>query len=250
MIAELKAEVRKLFTIRSTYIIFAVVLALELLLAFLIYGIRAHPADLHNTQTLASDAAQAIHELSLFSALIALLLVTHEFRYNTISYSLTLTNSRSKVLAAKIIVMSIFAVLFTLITGALSPLLSLLGMNLNHLHLVAQSIPYHSMIWRGLFYGWGYTMVGLLFGALIRNQIGAIVTLFIVPGTVEGLLSLLLKQNIQFLPFSALNIVIGTGSGLGVTTTITVVQAALVFGGYLVFGWIVAWVLFLRRDAS
>jgi ABC-type transport system involved in multi-copper enzyme maturation permease subunit len=249
MIAELKAEVRKLVTIRSTYIIIAVVLALEVFLAFFISGVRAHPDALHNPQTLASDAGLAIHTLSLFCALIAVLLLTHEFRYNTISYSLTLSNSRSKVLAAKIIVMSVFAVCFTLITGALSPLLAILGMNVNHLHLVAQSIPYHSILWRGLFYGWGYTMAGLVIATLVRNQIGAIVTLFIVPGTVEGLLSLLLKQNIQYLPFSALNVVIGSGSGLGVTTTITQAQAALVFSAYLVVGWIVAWVLFLRRDA-
>ena len=250
MIAELKAEVRKLVTIRSTYVIIGVALALEVFLGFFVSGIRAQVGALHDPQTLASDAGLAVHTLSLFSALIAVLLLTHEFRYNTISYSLTLSNSRSKVLAAKIIVMSVFAVCFTLITGALSPTLAILGMNVNHLHLVAQSIPYHSILWRGLFFGWGYTMVGLLFGALIRNQIGAIVTLFIVPGTVEGLLSLLLKQNIQYLPFSALNIIIGTGSGLGVITTITKFQAVLVFSAYLVVGWIVAWVLFLRRDAS
>jgi ABC-2 type transport system permease protein len=250
MIAELKAEVRKLVTIRSTYVILAVVLLLELLLGFLISGIKAHPDALHSTDTLASIAGDAIHSLSLFSALIAVLLMTHEFRYNTISYSLTLSNSRSKVLAAKIIVMTVFAVIFTLITGVLAPLLAALGMSVNHLHLVAQTIPYHQILWRGLFFGWGYTMAGLLFGVLIRNQIGAIVTLFIVPGTVEGLLSLLLKQNIQYLPFSALNVVIGSGSGLGVTTTISHFQGALVFSGYLLVGWIVAWILFLRRDAA
>jgi hypothetical protein len=153
------------------------------------------------------------------------------------------------VLAAKIIVISVFAVVFTIIAGVLSPLLALWGMNAHHLHLVAQSIPYRSLLWRGLFYGWGYSMAGLVLSTLIRNQIGAIVTLFIVPGTVEGLLMLLLKQNVQYLPFSALNVVIGAGEGAA-RSTISPSRAALVFGVYLVVGWIVAWFLFLRRDAA
>ena len=91
-------------------------------------------------------------------------------------------------------------------------------------------------------------MAGLLIAALVRNQVGAIITLFIVPDTVEGLLSLLLKKNAVYLPFSSIHAVIG--QGLNYNNSITAGHAALLFSGYLIIGWLIVWVLFLRRDAN
>jgi ABC-2 type transport system permease protein len=249
MIAALKAEVLKVLTIRSTYVIVGITLALEIFVTFYISGWQTNQVALHQSDLLASGTAQTVHALSLLTALIGLFLVTHEFRYNTAAYSLTLSNNRSKVLAAKIIVVSVVAVLLTLLIATLSPLLSLLGIQAHHLHLATQSIPYKDLLWRCLFYGWGYSMAGLVIAALVRNQIGALVTLFIVPGTIEGLLMLWLKHHVVYLPFSALNIIIGHGQGI-YPNAITPFHAALVFSGWLVGGLVVAWVLFLRRDAA
>jgi ABC-type transport system involved in multi-copper enzyme maturation permease subunit len=248
MIAELKAEVRKLFTIRSTYVIIGIALALEFFLAFFISGWRADAPTLHNPGTFTAAIQGAIRLLSIFSALIALLLMTHEFRYNTVAYSLTLSNNRSKLLAAKIIVLSIFALIFTAITATLSPLLTSWGMHAHNLHLVAQTITYSSIVWRGLLYGWGYTMVGLVLAVIIRNQIGTIVTLFIVPGTVEAILMLWLKQHVVYLPFTALSSILGGNDQGTYQNSISHFHAALVFGAYLLVSWIVAWVLFIRND--
>jgi ABC-2 type transport system permease protein len=249
MMSNLKAEFRKVFSVRSTYVILLIVLALEILFAFYVSGWRINSQDLHNPTTLSNDITSAVATVSIFAALIATLLMTHEYRYNTIMYSLTLSKSRSRVLLAKILVISAFAIIFTFIAGALSPLLSILGIHAHHLKLVPQTIPYGSLVWHSLFYGWGYAMAGLLIAALIRNQIGAIVTLFIAPDTVEGVLSLLLKKNTVYLPFSSLHTVIGQGMGTYINS-ITPTHAAMVFMGYLVGGWLIAWILFLRRDAN
>jgi len=249
MIPTLKAELRKLLTVRTTYGFLGFALVLELFLGFFINGWRADPLTLRDPGTLANDFAGAVHLLSLLAAIVGILLFTHEFRHNTIAYTLTLANSRSKVLASKIIVVSVMAIIFTLVSGALAPILSMWGMHLHHLHLVTQSIPYGSLLWKGLFYGWGYTMAGLLIATLVRNQIGAIVTLFIVPGTIEGLLMLWIKHNVVYLPFSALNSILGRGMA-AYPNAITPFHAVLVFSGWLISGWIVAWILFIRRDAT
>jgi ABC-2 type transport system permease protein len=249
MTTNLKAELRKVFSIRSTYVILAFVLLIELLFAFYGSGWRINAQDLHNPMTLNSDVTAAVSTVSIFVALIAALLVTHEYRYNTIMYSLTLSRRRSRVLLAKILVISAFAVVFTLAAAALSPLLADLGAHAHHLHFVPQKFYYGTLLWHSLFFGWGYAMAGLLIATLIRNQIGAIVTLFIAPTTVEGVLSLLLKKNTVYLPFSALHTVIGQG----MTTyrnAITPLHAAMVFTAYLLVGWIIAWILFLKRDAN
>jgi ABC-2 type transport system permease protein len=248
MIAALKAEFRKIFSVRSTYFILVIVFLLLVLFAFYIGGYRIDTSDLHNPTTLANDVTGAVSTVAIFIALISVLLVTHEYRYNTIMYTFISAKSRSKVLLAKILVISIFAIVLTFLVGALSPLFTLLGIHAHHLKLAHQSLHYGNLLWRDLFFGWGYAMAGLLLATLIRNQVGTIIVLFVAPGTVEGLLGLLLKKNVVYLPFSALHVVIG--QGLNYNNSITAVHAAEVFGAYLLAGWLVAWFLFIKRDAN
>ncbi len=181
MIPTLKAEFKKLLSVRSTYFILLFVLALEIFFAFYITGWRIEKHNLVNPFELASQVGNAISVISIFSAVTAILLVTHEYRYNTIMYSLTLSNSRSKVLLAKVIVATVYAVIFTLFFGTLSPILTYLAIHAHHLKLVPQTYYYFDIIWRNLLYGWGFTMAGLLFATLIRSQVGSIVALFIIP---------------------------------------------------------------------
>ena len=247
MMQSLKAEYRKLFTVRSTYVILLIVLVLMIFFGFFISGWRIDSSDLHNSGTLAGDVTGAVGTVSLFLALIATLLMTHEYRYNTIMHTLTLSNSRSRTLLAKILILSSIAVIFTVVVGVLAPLLAVAGIHAHHLKLVPQTLHFGDLLWRCLLFGWGYTMTGLLLATLIRNQIGALLTLFIVPGTVEALAGLILKKNVVYLPFSALESVIGNSRYSG---SITNIHAAMVFMAYFIVGWIVAWSLFLSRDAN
>lgn len=248
MFATIKSEFRKLFSVRSTYVITGIAFAIVIFYAFYIEGIRAdHVGSMvTNPLKLASEVTGAINAVAVIGALAGLLLFTHEYRYNTIMYTLTSAKSRTQVLFAKIMVVSCYALVFSLIVGALAPTMAYLGMHVKGYTLVHQNFATASLAWRALFVGWGYAMAGLLFAGLIRSQVGAIITLFIVPGTVESLLGLLLKNNVVYLPFTALQAVTEHPE----RGTITYGHAALVFMGYLVFGWIVAWILFLRRDAN
>jgi ABC-type transport system involved in multi-copper enzyme maturation permease subunit len=216
--------------------------------AFYIEGYKLTGADLRDPNQLANDVTGALTSLPMiFGAVIAILLVAHEYRYNTIMYALTSSNSRSKVLLAKFIVISGFALVFTLFIAVLSPTMSYLGVHAHGHSLAPQTIDYGSLLWRALFNGWAYLSAALLLAVLIRNQIGAIVSLFIIP-TFEQVLSLLLKGNSVYLPFISLNsVLVHPDPKQGM---ITYAHAALVFALYLAVGWIIAWVLFLRRDAN
>jgi ABC-2 type transport system permease protein len=249
MIPALKAEFRKLFSVRSTYFVLLLVVVLMLFFGFYVSGWKASAIVLHDPTSLASDVTGAVSTVSVFSALVAILLMTQEYRYNLISYTLTANNSRSKVLFAKFLVSSIFGIAFALIVGCLSPVVSIWGANAHGLHFVPQVLHHGTLLWHSVFYGWGYTTAGLLIATIIRNQIGAIVVLFIAPDTVEGLLSLLLKHNTVYLPFTSLSVVIGQVMQPAFAHVISPAKAALIFTGYLIVGWIVAWILFLRRDA-
>ena len=249
MIPILKAEFRKLLTVRTTYVFTFLVTAFVIFIAFYPEGWRLAPAQLHDPTQLSSDVFGALN-LSIFGAIVAILLMTHEYRYNTIMYTLTSSNSRTKVLFAKFVTISVYAIFLTVLISVLSPLMSAWGVALHGHVLVPQTLHYGNLIWRSLYYGWGYGMAGLLLAVLTRNQVASIVTLFLLPSLGDLLLSLLLKHNTVYLPFGALNQVLGSGQSDPNLGTLTPAKGAFVFTIYLVVGWLVAWILFLRRDAN
>ncbi len=244
MYSALKAEFRKIFTIRSTYVIFLFCVVLTGVFAFYVDGMRAG-ATVHSPGKMAGEIVNAINALATLFALFGVLLVTHEYRYNTIMYTLTSSKSRTRVFVAKIIAISVLAILLSLFFSALSPAFAYLGLKLKGLSLVHQVIPYHDLLWRAVYTGWGFSMLALSIALIIRNQIGSVAALFLIPGTIEALLGLILKNNVAYLPFTAI---------LGVLQhtphTLSYTHEAIIAGVWIVVGWIVAWLLFLRRDAN
>jgi ABC-2 type transport system permease protein len=245
MTSLIKAEFRKLFTVRSTYVILGLSLLLEIFFAFYVSGIKAKQEVFASPDYLASQAGSAISTLGLIAGLAAVMLITHEYRYNTIMYTLTSSKSRLRVLLAKFCAISVFAVVFAAIYGALSPLLAGLGAHVHGLDVVNQQFDVWPLIWHNIFAGWAFVMFVSIMATIIRSQVGAIAAVFLVPGTVEQLLGLLLKQNQVYLPFSSLNVLFNDGR-----QAITPEHAALVACAYLVVGFTVTALLFVRRDAN
>jgi ABC-type transport system involved in multi-copper enzyme maturation permease subunit len=221
-------------------------LAMIMLFAFYGNGLRfaGNPNDpfiLHSAVT------NAVNAMAMFVSLIGVLLITHEYRYNTIMYTLSISNSRSKTLLAKLIAISCYSVVLILAIGALSPLMTTLGLHLKGVTIAHQTIFYRALLLRVAFYGWGFAMIGAILAFLIRNQIGVIATLFLIPAMVEPLSGILLKANQVYLPFSALNVMTDV---YGHSNHISYARAAVVVVIYVLVGWAIAWLSFLRRDAA
>ncbi len=250
MIASIKAEFLKLFTVRSTYIVLGFATLLELFFALYATGWKAMPPDLANPKYVSNQVTSALVPITLLLTIVAILLITHEYRYNTIMHTLTSNRSRTSVLLSKIIAISCFAIVFSLLFGFLSPVLGFVGIKLHGHALGMQYIPVWSLIWRTIFYGWGFAMLASILAFIIRIQVGAIVAVFLIPSTIENILGLLLKTNQVYLPFSSLAVLVGeSSSDIGVAS-ISFARAATVTSIYIVIGWLVAWFLFIKRDAS
>lgn len=241
MTALLRAEFRKLLTVRSTYIIATIALLLVGFLAFYAEGYKGVGASPYWLSNIFGGVSTTI---AIFVSIIAILLMGHEYRYNTIMYTLTAANSRTKVLLAKIVTVATAAVVLTVLITAFAALAYWLGVVLSPSVSRAFVAPafFWSDVWHALFFVVGYSLVGLLFAFLFRHLVGAIAALFILP-TVEGLASMLLKDNVKYLPLSSLEQVHTHSlwsSG----------EAALLFVAYLVVAWLVAWFFFQKRDAN
>jgi len=240
----LKAELRKLLSVRSTYFIFVVTVLLLGIFEFWALGVRATDVSLTNSHALMDNIAGGVMNVMLLAAITAVLMTTHEYRYNTIMYSLTSTGSRSKFLLSKVIVLFLYGILFSLIVAALSGAAYLIGIHVGGHELTAQTVYYKDLLWHVVAFGASYVLVGLLFAVLLRNQIASIVALFLVPGVVEQLLAVLLHDGSKYLPFHALDSVIMHSS------VMSPLKGLCIFLAYFIVGWIVAWILFLRRDAN
>lgn len=241
----IKAEFRKLLTVRSTYLLSILVLGIVSFVSFYAIGWHSTAGQLSDPKLVQSAIFGLMQLVGLIASVISVLLLAHEYRYNTISYSLTSSNSRSKVLASKFIILSIYAVFLCLVSIGLSIGLMHAGAALHDHSLGPQAYSLKDLIWQSVFSVWGNAIAALIITALIRNLVGSIVALFVIP-MLEQLAGILLKDNIGYLPFTALSSVtplMGEGG-------FSVNKSAVIFAVYLVVFAGVAWATFLRRGAN
>lgn len=256
MKTQLTSEIRKLLTVRSTFIMTALGLIIVIVMAFWVEGYKGL------TGSAASNfGAHALEEIIKnaaisgggFGVIVAILFMAHEYRYNTIMYTLTASNSRHKVLAAKILVMLGYGILLTVISVLVGIAFYYFGLSLRDVVLPAQSVDWLYVGGRVLFYNIAQIMLGLIFATLTRSITAAIAIVFLAPATVEPLLGLLLKEKAAYLPYASLERVISAFGGEQaqiVKGTMSVGTAILVGCIYLVIGFTITWILFTRRDAN
>ena len=136
--------------------------------------------------------------------------------------------------------------------------LTVAGLAASGHHLPHQDINFVAFFAKVVFFSEAYALVGLVSAALIRNMLAAAAVLLIVPNTVEGLLSLVLKQNSVYMPFTALSQVVQPPVLQGAvaahpdasTGYLSAPRGALVFMAYLVVAWLITWYVFVHRDAN
>lgn len=199
--------------------------------------------SLLNPSYLADQVTQSINFVELILSFVGILLVTHEYRYNTILYTFTSSSSRLKVLFAKLAAVSAFSIVASLVFGALTIAFTYIGVKLAGNDLAPQHFDAINVFARVAFGGWGFSMFALILALIIRSQVGAIAAIFLIPSTLEPILGIFLKKNQEYLPFTAL-------SGVLAHANISYSRAALVSLIYVAVGLVVAAILFTRRDAN
>jgi ABC-type transport system involved in multi-copper enzyme maturation permease subunit len=250
MLTNLQSEFRKLFTVRSTYCVLLIAFALEFLVFWLAKGYKINPANerlaLHNPHFLANQILVSSNVVGLLAAIVVVLFVTHEYRYNTIMYTLTASKNRNRVFFSKLIVVSVFSLLFGVVFAMLAPLLTRWGLAAHHIALIHQTFILRSVAWRTLFNSWGGAMLVAMIALIIRNQVGAFAVVFLLPTVIEGLLSQWLNSYSVYLPFSSLGVLTSPSA----PSNLSFAHAALVGLAWIVGSGIVAWALFQTRNAN
>jgi ABC-2 type transport system permease protein len=201
VIAQAKAELLKIRSTRTTIGIVIAMIALILLFS-LLSGLLTKGPSLTSTEDqrgLLSVGSTA----AVFSALAGIMLVTSEYRFGTIRPTFLFTPRRSRVIAAKLAAGLLAGIAFGLVGEAL-------GFAIGYVILAGRGIDYAlsasqtTLLLLGTLAGvalWGALGVGL--GAVVRNQVGAIIGLLAWGFIVENLLFAFVPSIGRFAPVHA-----------------------------------------------
>ncbi|MFA9444920.1 hypothetical protein [Egicoccus sp. AB-alg6-2] len=197
------AELRKLRTVPTTWVITGIGLALVVLSALLPFLVPGFGGDFTGAAGQVASSVDTIGGNSIIVLIIGVLVVTTEFRHGTIGRTLQLVPSRTRVLAVKLAAGAAYAVAFV---GVSLVLVAVILFAMAAVENV--SLSWGAEVWTALwqvFVGLGLTaMLGVAVGALLRSQVVAVTLVLVWVFVVENL-AMLLPRVAQWLPFQALN---------------------------------------------
>jgi ABC-2 type transport system permease protein len=244
VIVQARAELLKIRSTRTTIGIvlgmIAVILLFTLLSGFLTKGPSlTGTEDQRGLLSVGSTAA-------VFSALAGIMLVTSEYRFGTIRPTFLFTPRRSRVIAAKLAAGLLAGIAFGLVgegIGFAIGYLILAGRGINYALNASQT----TLLLLGTLAGvalWGALGVGI--GAVVRNQVGAIIGLLAWGFIVENLLFAFVPSVGRFAPVHAQDAL------TGLTTNHLLPAAA---GAGTLLAWTIAFALVAtalsaRRDVN
>jgi ABC-2 type transport system permease protein len=234
MIAQIRAELLKLRTTRTTIALILAMIALILLFT-LLDGLLSHPGALASRQ----DQRQLLSVSSftaVFAALAGVLLVTSEYRYGTIRPTILFNPARSRVLAAKAVAGALAGLAFGILGEAIGWAVGCATLDGRGITVVLSSGDILLLTLGGLAGAalWGAIGAGL--GAIIHNQVGAIIALLAWGLVVDDLLFGLAPSVGRFTPTRASDALMGLrvdhllSPGAGAITLIAWAGALTVVG--------------------
>jgi ABC-2 type transport system permease protein len=196
------AEVRKLTSVRSTWILTVIGWFLAATSALATVAGAFEP--FRGTEQQVADAFASAGGNSAIVLVVGLLAMTTEFRHGTVGRTLQITPSRTRVLLAKLVAGAGYAVVFFL--GALVVVAAIVGVA-----ALVQGVGLSfddrvlEVSWQGMVGAVLTVLLGVAFGALVRAQVVAIVVALVWIFIVENLFAALLPEVGRWFPFQALN---------------------------------------------
>jgi ABC-2 type transport system permease protein len=207
MIAQIRAELLKIRSTRTTIALILAMIALTLLIT-LLTGLLTHPSGLASQE----DQRELLSLSSLagvFSALAGVLLVTSEYRFGTIRPTILFNPKRSRVLAAKVLAGALAGIAFGVIGEAIGWAIGYAILDGRGITVVLSSGDILLLTLGGLAGAalWGAIGAGL--GAIIHNQVGGVIALLAWGLVVDNLLFGLAPSAGRFMPDRASDALMG-----------------------------------------
>jgi ABC-type transport system involved in multi-copper enzyme maturation permease subunit len=207
MRAALRAELIKFRSVRSSVVLLGFIVVASLLVAVLV-GSLANFSAFDEPLAQISALLTGVQISRLLVGVLAVLMITQEYRFATIRATLAANPRRPQVYLAKVLA----AVVLT-VTASLALMAGALGIGGGILQMRGQSIPWgNGTLWRvvagQVLMMIAFALACLGIGAIVRSSAGGIVIAMVWPIVVEpilfGIFTLLKHQNwSRWLPYGA-----------------------------------------------
>jgi len=244
----LAAELRKLTSVRTTWIITGVGLVLVAFGAgFFIFEEQFSGPFLGTDPELAA-AIDQIGGMAPIVLVIGLLAMTTEFRHGTIGRTLQFTPSRTTVVGAKLLIGIGYGVVFFALG-----LVVVVAMVAVRGQVPTVGAETWAAMWQGPVALALTAMFGVAVGALLRNQVVAVAVSLIYLFVGETLVNQFFPEGARWMPFQALNAVFTSEESMagmpeGMILPLDPLVGLAVFLGYVVAFAVAAVVLMRTRD--
>ena len=194
--------------------------------------------------------------MQAITLLLGILIVTSEFRHGTITPSLLVVPNRTTLTLAKLLAGLAIGVAIGLLTALLISGVTALVLAIRDIDTGADFATFVKLVAGGALAAALYAALGVGLGALIRNQVGAIIGVLVWLFVLEGLVGLIPGLD-EIVPKYGLNGVraglTGAEDGGGGPDSVELlgqVPAGLVLAGYVAIFMVAGLVLMRRRDIT
>jgi ABC-type transport system involved in multi-copper enzyme maturation permease subunit len=240
--AQLRSELFKLRTTRTTLILALGMVAI-VLAATLGQGLATDASDLGRESTQRGFFATGGLGL-IFAALVGIMAVTGEFRHGTIRPTLVFSPRRERVLAAKVAVAAAAGLVLTATAETLVLGIGYATFRSRGIDVVLSGSEIGAIAGGTLAAGALWGGIGAGFGAVVRNQVGAIIGLLAWMFIAEGLLFGLTPSYGRYAPGPASNAL----SGESTEHLLSAAAGGVLLAGYLAAFAALGALSMLRRD--
>jgi len=244
------SELVKLRSTRMTYGILAVTLAitaLEVAVDITTFS-RSHAEFALTTSGGMRNLIGAASRGSILLLILGILVFAGEYRHGTVTQVYLIEPRRSRVLIAKLIAMGIVGFVFSLFTSALTLAMAIPWLTSYNIAIAPQENRIATVLIGSVVAMTLYALLGVGVGALIRNQVAAIVGALVWLVVIENLIALLLPSAAKWLPGMSSTALVG--ASIPNAHLLSMWSGGIVFASYCVAFAIVGGVVASKRDVS
>lgn len=247
MIAQLRAELRKMATTRTNVGLFLGMIALILFGVIAgAFGEEADLAQLINQRELVGNGSFA----AVFAAMIGVMAMTSEFRHGTIRATFVFTPARGRVVSAKVLASLIVGIAFGALGAGIALGTGTAMIRARGYDVLLDSGDVRSLLVGGIVMSALWAALGVGLGALVRNQVAAIVGLFAWVFVVEILVFQYLPGLGRYAPGAAGTAMTGDILGDSSVHLLSPPVGGLLLAAYAAAFVLASMVMIKRRDVT
>lgn len=249
MTRQLRSELLKQRTTRTTVIVLAWMVGL-ILLVVLLHAFALNGSDLAKARNQPKVYGWGTSIGALFAALLGAMSVTAELRTGTIRPTLLATPDRKVVIAAKVGASALAGLLVGLAAEALVAAIASGGLAIRGVHITLSAGDFAQMLAGGAAAAALWAAIGTGIGALVRNQVGAVVGLCVWLLLVESILIGDVPSAAKFSPGASAGSLAGMIQNISHGSLLAPALGALLLAAYAILAAAVGVIVIERRDIN